>query len=252
MFDAAKRDFGRYYLQKFFNSIYPTNRQIERFVARPFGEACWMAPGRMIDAAEDMLSKYIRKDVHDRATQAYRFPVMIYAFANDSMPTMRDYIRNVADMEYIVFPEDPKERLFGIRQITQDVRAQVCFFAHEVPTVRALAAQFCLFLDSSEGRRFRADYRYAGFDHHWPVQLETPEAMASIVQTEEKNLNILAVDLTLKVTVPLFYAPKAGEPNDGKGTPGDIEDPAGYPLTGTINFVEREHLAGNSSLNLRV
>lgn len=40
---------------------------------------------------------------------------------------------------------------------------------------------------------------------------------------------ILALDLTLKVEVPLFDAPKPGDPNDGKGIPG-TDDPAGYPL----------------------
>lgn len=35
-----------------------------------------------------------------------------------------------------------------------------------------------------------------------------------------EQLSILAVDLTLRATMPMFYGPKSGEPTDGNVPPG--------------------------------
>ena len=59
------------------------------------------------------------------------------------------------------------------------------------------------------------------------------------VQTEAKNLTILAVDVTLKAEVPLFDAPTEDEPNDGQGVPG-TDDPSGYPLVTRVLADSRE------------
>ena len=97
-----------------------------------------------------------------------------------------------------------------------------------------------LFLDATPNRRFTARYRFAGQDMDWPVQIESPDAPAMNIQTEAKNLTILAIDVTLRPEIPLFDAPKPGEANDGKGTPGDPEDPAGYPVVQKIDITGRD------------
>ncbi|NCC41888.1 MAG: hypothetical protein EOM21_21260 [Gammaproteobacteria bacterium] len=58
---------------------------------------------------------------------------------------------------------------------------------------------------------------------------------ASLVPTDHKNLTLLTVDLTIRANVPLYQAPKPGEPNDGQGDPTDPEDPAGYPFLREID-----------------
>jgi hypothetical protein len=140
----------------------------------------------------------------------------------------------VADRQLVTIPGDAKERLFGLRAVAGDVRAQVVIFATDEPSAHSLAAQFLLFLDASENRRFDAVYRFAGVDTAWPVQIETPENPAMAINTDAKNLTVLAIDLSLRVEVPLYDAPKEGEPNDGKGAPG-TDDPAGYPVVQSID-----------------
>ncbi len=68
----------------------------------------------------------------------------------------------------------------------------------------------------------------------FPVQLESPDAPASNANPASKNMSALIVDLTLKATIPIFSAPKVGEPNDGKGVPG-TNDPAGFPVVVQVN-----------------
>ena len=136
-----------------------------------------------------------------------------------------DYL---ADRELVTIPTDPKERVFGLRTVSGDIRAQIAIFAHDEPTAKSLASQFLLFLDATQNRRFTATYEFAGQTMDWPVQLETPDAPAMSIPSESTNLTILAIDITLKATVPLFDAPAYGQPNDGQGTP-ETDDPAGYP-----------------------
>jgi hypothetical protein len=40
----------------------------------------------------------------------------------------------------------------------------------------------------------------------------------------------------LRAEIPLFDAPKTGEPNDGKGDPANPNDPAGYPVVQKISI----------------
>ena len=105
------------------------------------------------------------------------------------------------------------------------------------PSARSLAAQFILHLDTTEGRRFKAPFVFAGQTLDWPVVIETPDVQAIAVPSEAKNLTMLAIDLTLRASVPLIDAPKPGDANDGQGVPG-TDDPAGYPLVRMISGIE--------------
>lgn len=69
----------------------------------------------------------------------------------------------------------------------------------------------------------------------WPVQIESTDSPATSIGTEAKNLTILAIDLTLKATIPMMSAPAPGQPNDGKGTPGSTSNPSGFPLVERVN-----------------
>lgn len=235
MFEPVKVAYGRF-LGKFFNQLVPTTHPMEAYVKKPLKEAVLMAPSRMVDSAVEMLEKYLRIDWENEPTQPHFLPVMLTAVGRDYTPTGRDYTRQIADMEYFQFPEDPKKRVFGIKTVSGDIRAQLAIFASDEPTAKSIAAQFLLFLDETFNRRFWATYSFAGFNSQWPVQIESPDSPAMNVQTEAKNIHILAIDLMLKTTAPLFYAPKDGEPNDGRGIAGDLLDPAGYPLVSTINL----------------
>lgn len=238
MLQPVKIALGQF-MGRYFSTIVPSTKPLEGFVTRPLAKAIAWAPARMIDAAEEMLSLWLRSDLENAPTTPPELPAIIVAVAKDYTPTGRDYTRQVADRQMVMIPDDPKERLFGLRAVAGDVRAQVVVFATDEPSAHSLAAQFLLFLDETENRRFEASYRFAGLDTAWPVQVESPDMPAMSIATDAKNLTILAIDLTLRAEIPLFDAPKAGEPNDGKGEPG-TDDPAGYPLVQTVHVESAE------------
>lgn len=241
MLEPVKAAFGQF-MGRFYVEIVPTTQPLEGYVARGLAKSIVWAPSRMVDMAEEMLGSWQRNDTDSATTKPANMPVMIVAMARDYTPTGRDYTRQIADAEMVMIPGDTKGRAFSLRTIAGDVRAQVAIFAQDEPTAKSLAAQFLLFLDATPNRRFTAHYTFAGESMEWPVQVESPDSPAMSIQTESKNLTILAIDLTLKATIPLFSAPGAGQPNDGKGTPGDAADPSGYLLTVQVNSDKREAL----------
>jgi len=83
--------------------------------------------------------------------------------------------------------------------------------------------------DTAKNRSFDASYTFSGFNELYPVQIDAPLNPVTNIQTDVHNITMLAVDLTLRATVPYFTAPKLGEPNDGKGT-NFTDDMSGYPV----------------------
>ena len=234
MLEPIKAAFGQF-MGRYYDSLVPTTRPLERYVTRGLERSIAWAPSRMVDMAEEMLSQWLRAEQPGPATKPPELPAIMVAMAKDYTPTGRDYTRQVADRVLVMIPGDPKERLFGLRAMAGDIRAQVVIFATDEPSARSLAAQFLLFLDATENRRFTATHRFAGLDNPWPVQVESPDAPAMSIANEAKNLTVLAIDITLRAEIPLYDAPAVGQPNDGKGAPG-TDDPAGYPLAQHITI----------------
>jgi hypothetical protein len=206
------------------------------------------APARMVDAAEEMLSLYARANLDTGPTKPFAMPIVFVAMAKDYMPSGRDFTRAVADRMEVALPGDTKGRDFALRTVAADVRAQVVVAAQDEPTARSIAAQFVLYLDSTPGRRFTARYVFANENLDWPVVIESPDAQAINVPTDARNLTMLAIDVTLRATVPLLAGPNSAQANDGKGTPMPVDlttadpaviaqaklDPAGFPLVNAI------------------
>ncbi len=250
MLQPVKEAFGLF-MGRFYATLVPTTKPLESYVTRGVAKSIAWAPSRMIDAAEDMLSLWMRSDIHDAPTRPPDMPAILVALAKDYTPTGRDYTRQVADREMVIIPTDPKERMFGLRAVAGDIRAQIVIFATDEPTAHSLAAQFGLFVDATPNRRFTARYAFASQPMDWPVQVELPDVPAMNIPTEAKNLTVLAIDITLRAEIPLFDAPKAGEPNDGKGTPGDAADPAGYPVVQQIGITSREAGPNGGATDIR-
>lgn len=234
MYEPVKAAFGQS-LGGFFNLISPTTKALGAYVLRPLPQAILWAPGRLVDMAEDMLASWQRDDSRGKPTPAYTLPVLLVAVAKDKAASGPEFNRNLGAEEYVVLPGDTKDRLFLLRTYTAALRAQVVVAAHDEPTASSLASQLLLWYEAMPNRRLPAMHRFAGIDIAWPVQVELPEQPASSVATEAKNLTLLTVDLTLHATVPLYRAPKPGEPNDGQGDPENPDDPAGWPYLTEID-----------------
>lgn len=228
MFEPVKVGLGEF-LQGFYAELVPTTRDMNEFVARGFPYCFAWAPTRMIDQVNEMLEAWQKNDTDQFTTKPHKLPVIIVATSKDYTPVMHDFGTQISDPIDVQFPEDPKGRYFQMKMIAGDIRAQVVIIASDEPTAKSIAAQLSLYLDSPSRRAFHGLYPFAGIQHAYPVQIEAPDNPASSIDIGSKNMTCLAVDMTLKASVPMFIAPKAGEPNDGKGVPG-TDDPAGYPL----------------------
>lgn len=251
MFQELKVGFG-HYMSRFFDQLVPTTKPMAEYCRRPFKYAVMLAPARMIDMAEDLLAKYLRADIQKdfgSNTRPHNLPVILVAFARDVTPTGRDYGRQIANAEWVTLPGDEKERVFKIRTVASDVRVQCAVFASDEPTARSIAAQFLLHVDATQNRRFWVDYEYAGIPLKFPAQLETTEVIAPLTPTEANNLTVLAIDLTLKCTIPLINGAKTEEEADDKGIVGDEFDPAGYRIVETVDIHDRDtHYHGHQGI----
>ncbi len=239
MLQPVKVAFGQY-MGRFYASLIPTTKVLHEYVARGLDKSVVWAPSRMVDAVEDMIASWQKND-SNTSTQPAKMPVVIVAMAEDYVPSGRDFTRQIPELPHIIIPQDGKNRAFKVQVVAGDIRAQIVFAAHDEPTAKSMAAQFLLFADSIDNRRFDAAYSFAGMnDHLWPVQIESTDSPAISIKSDVKNMTILAVDLTLKASIPIFRAPAINEPNDGKGTPGDSDDPSGYPVVEHTNITKED------------
>lgn len=223
------------WLNNFHQYFIPTTKATTEWSSRSLETAIVMAPDRMVDAADDMMKIYRKNDNSGHIGISSSLPVVITALSKDYMPIGGEISRQIAKEIDVVFPQDSKERVFKIRQIKGERRAQLLFVASEDASARSMAMQFCQWLSDFENRRFTVPYHFAGIVHEWPVMLETTDVMASPVDFGQKNVTGLIVDVNLRETIPIFMAPKSGEPNDGLGTDGDESDPSGYTCISVIS-----------------
>lgn len=235
MYQPVKAAFGESLGRFFASGVVPTTKYLDEYAKRPLSRAILWAPARMVDLAEEMLASWQRDDSRGDPTSPYTMPIILAAMAKDATQSTPDAGKSLATPEYVVIDGDPKDRLFLLRTFTADIRAQLAIAAHDEGTARALASQVLLWFEAMPNRSFPATYRFAGFDLCWPVTVVLPDMPASLVPTDHKNLTLLTLDLTVRANVPLYQAPKPGEPNDGQGDPENPEDPAGYPFLREID-----------------
>ncbi|OAI24560.1 hypothetical protein [Methylomonas koyamae] len=237
MFEPLKVGVGEY-LAGFYATLVATTHPMQEYIQRGVAKSIAWAPSRMVDAAEDMLAAWQRNDTDSATTRPAKLPVILVAMDQSYTPTGREFARQIADSVKVIMPGDAKQRLFGLRTVFGDIRTQLVFAAADEPTARSLAAQFMNYIDAVPNRRIGYSTSFAGVSEDWVATIESPDIPVTAVRTGMKNVVMLAVDITLKAQIPLYDAPKAGEPNDGKGVPGTA-DPAGYPVVIEVDFDDK-------------
>lgn len=240
MFEPVKHAFGRF-MGDFYASLVPTTKPMQEFCARGLEKSIGIAPGKMVDAAESMVNSWIKnvQESENGSTRGpsknHQFPAIIVAFAKDSPAYEREYGRPMSDAEFVQIPDDPLKRIFKLRTIGLDMRVQIVVISHDEPSARSIAAQFQAFVDQGDKRRFKAVYEFAQTETLWPCQIENTSVPFLNIPSEADNLTLLASDLTLHCTVPLFEASPVG-----KGI-----TPYGFPAVREVRydgFHEREHV----------
>lgn len=228
------------YLERWHAQLVPTTPALTEYAARDFATSVAWAPGRMVDAASEMLAAWRRNDNIGKTTGAI-IPIALVALAKDYVPVAGDNSRQLANDVFVTIPSDPKERIFKLRQIQGLRRGQILIAAAEEETARNMVQQLILFINAVENRYFQATYRFAGIDQPWPITVETTDIPAEVAPDgEEKNLTLLVVDVHFLESIPLFKAPKQTEPNDGQGD-GTPDNPSGYPKVTTITVSDSDN-----------
>lgn len=234
MFNPVKVGFGEY-LQRFYTGLSPTTNQVSEFMGRGFDKSVAWCVGRMVDDAEKMLEAWQKNDTDQSDTRPPKLPVILAALDSEYTPVEPDFSYQITEPLNVVIDGDDKSRLFGVRTITAQLRIQVVIIAADQPTALSLAAQLGLFFKHPGNRRFKAAYTFAGVSEEWPVQMIDNSIPFLRVSTDIKNIHILAGNLLLNATVPLYDAPRIGNPdNDENGIP-ETDDPAGYAVVVDID-----------------
>lgn len=215
------------YLTRWHADLISTTSGVEDFIARPAAGAMFIASGRMIDDAQAMLDSYRRNNTDvgvGSAAQGAKFPCVISCTDKDYVPTTADWAAKHIPKQKLQI--EPNGSWYEYQQSMCDVRWQIAIFADEKQTARSLASQFHLFMAQPSNQRFKAKHTFGQYEVLAPVMIEMPEPSASNVVIEgQRNITCLAIDVTLKVTLPYFRAPKVGEPNDNSAN-----NPQGLPV----------------------
>ena len=186
---------------------------------QPDRAMAWV-PGRMVDQAQEMLDSWKRNDNSGAAGQSAFLPTLLIAVAPDWTQTPGEAGRTVMDWTDFCFPNDTEGRLFKLRTMSADLRAQVLVVASEPLTAMSMIGQLCVWADSN--RRLSAPFLFNGFTSRWPTVRIGADPMAIPTPLGEQ-ITVLALDLTFRATMPMFKGPTGTEPNDGRS-------PAGYPV----------------------
>lgn len=230
------------YMGRFYDQLIADTPAMQEYVLRGLDRSILWAPGRMIDSVNDMLEEYRKNDNTGQPGVSSKLPAMFVCMAKDFTPALPEFGPAVGTAVEYVSPDDPHGRMYRVRTSVNEYRAQIAIIAPEGATAHSLALQFHLYANGGPaGRRFPAFYEHAGALHEFPAVLENVDIGAVSSQSDQKNLTILVADMTVKATVPLFQAPKDGEPNDGKAAP------AGYPLVQQVSADDAVSKVGSDS-----
>lgn len=215
----------------------PDTAAAAEWKARSAPTAMAFPPGRMVDAVDAMLDSWRSNDNSGRAGTSAFLPMVFVAVARDYTEAPGEAGRPQLDRIPFVFPDDAKERVFEVRQISADIRAQVVVVASEIVTAGSIMGQLCLW--EKRRRSFRSTFLWSGFESEWPIQVVQADRMA-VDSPQGEHMAVLTLDLTLRAAMPLFYSPTGSEANDGQGTVGSESDPPGFPVVGQIDVLGHE------------
>jgi hypothetical protein len=236
MINPVKIAFGKLVTQ-WQKQLFPDGKQVKEFSLRASEKAIAFADSRMVDDAQAMLDLWQKNKTDNAPSSSARLPVVLIAIARD-FTSGNQYHNQIKDSLPVVLAADPKERVFNLRTLGLSLRVQMAFIADNDTTARALVAQWHNYINSPSRRNMNAIYQFAGFSMPWGVSFEIPQNYASNIAIDANNICILTVDMTLNATVPMYENPQDDEPNDGKGTDGNLNDPHGYPVVLVINSTE--------------
>lgn len=235
-FHPLKVAFGQY-MTRFYAGLFPDTPAMQEFTLRGVSRSIVWAPDRMVDQVEDMLAAY-QKNENSTPDAPYTpgknalFPIMFVAMGKDYTASGGDFGGRQVGRQMVALESGAGASVYGYRQAMGDIRVQIVVMAAESGSARSLAAQMALFAGEIKNRRFKVQHKWGQYTLEMTCMLENPDLLFVKIDGENRNMTILAADLTLKAVIPYLDAPKAGEENDGS-----TNDPPGYPLVEQFNVL---------------
>lgn len=226
------------YMGEYYASLVGDTSGVDEFRRRGLDLSIARVPGRMVDRVDQMLKAWRKNENKAGPGQSSMLPVIFVGLSKDFSPVTPDWAVAVGAPTYVEIPGDEHRRSFKVRVSVNEYRAQIVFAAAEPHTAHSLAMQFHMWANGPRGRRFTHVHQFAGMDHAFPASLENIDMGAVSTDTEQQDVTLLVADMIVRASIPLFQAPKPGEPNDGKPAP------AGYPVVVETHIHNRSSGAG--------
>lgn len=230
------------YMGRFKDALVADTPAMEEFVARSLAQSIVWAPGRMIDQVEEMLTEWRKNDNTGSPGLSAMLPVIVLCVSKDFSYAPPEWGLALGSPIDFVIPEDTAGRAFKVRMSANEYRAQAVIFSPEAQTGHSISMQFNLFANGPGNRRFSYVHPFAGFDHTFKAVFENIDLGAIAAPTDVHNLTIDIVDLSIRAMIPIFSAPKPGEPNDGSTV-----KPAGYPVVVETNTFAHDSQRRNTA-----
>jgi hypothetical protein len=219
------------YMIGFHGALTADTQAMQEFAARDVAKSIVWVPGRMIDDVEKMIAEWRKNQNNAGPGLSSMLPVVFLGLDKNYMPVLPEFSVATPTID-LVFPDDELGRVYRCATLCNEYKAQVVFVSPEAGTAHSLLLQFNAWTTQGPtGRRFATEYEFAGFKSKWPAVLEAIDIGGVATPVDQTNLTIHVADLTIRATVPLFTAPGASEPNDGKAAP------AGYPVVVDIEAI---------------
>lgn len=201
--ELFQQSWGRL-LADFRQWIMADTADLRHWQSRALPEAIRACPGRMIDDAESMLAEWRQnQNVAGKPGSTALLPVMLTAFEPVASVPDVSSIRGVADWIEVQIPSDTQGRTVQMRTIPTAIRAQIAIFTATPHSAFTLATQFCAYLTSEKKRQLPMRVHFgAGLYDDWQLTVLDNSLIPSRIQSDAKNLSIVAVDVVLNGLVP--------------------------------------------------
>ena len=201
--ELFQQSWGRL-LADFRQWIMADTADLRHWQSRALPEAIRACPGRMIDDAEGMLAEWRQnQNVAGKPGSTALLPVMLTAFEPVASVPDVSSIRGVADWIEVQIPSDTQGRTVQMRTIPTAIRAQIAIFTATPHSAFTVASQFCAYLTSEKKRQLPMRVHFgAGLHDDWQLTVLDNSLIPSRIQSDAKNLSIVAVDVVLNGLVP--------------------------------------------------
>jgi hypothetical protein len=189
-----------------------------------------VAPSRMIDDIDTMLSKY-RQQETDKGFVA-PLPVMIIALDNMVSPPEISAIKGVPYWLNTMVPTDPLNRPIKLRTVARQYRVQLAFVCAEGDTSQSVINQFCTYMQDDFKRRFMATYDLGGgVTDDWELTVIENSLYPDKVPTGQSNMAVNTVDFQVAGLLPQVVGLRNedGSEDYGEGVDLDGRDPVDTP-----------------------